>query len=297
MVEISNPNLYFGRSLLLKHVIIFTVVVFELFSLCAWTQETTAPASDSDFVTAWWQRSSRAAAEQPFWMAPLFTVTPRLVQQFRYDMAWQSQGNATTANYGTGKGLELIPTEHTEILISAPPYVTRTAPGLHDGFGDMTFLFKYRLAAGTEEHGNYVVTALLNTTVPTGSYSNGSTHGAFSPTLGLGKGWGDFDIQSTASVTLPTGNVDILGTPVGLNATFQYRLFKKFWPEVEVNSTFWTNGKNAGKKQVFLSPGLVVGRLHLWRRVGFAIGAGVQIAATSFHTYNHSRVISVRFPF
>jgi hypothetical protein len=230
-------------------------------------------------------------------MAPLFTVTPRLVQQFRYDVALQTKGNATTGNYGTGKGLELIPTEHTEILISAPPYVTHTAPGLHDGFGDMTFLFKYRLAAGTEEQGNYVVTALLNTTVPTGSYSNGSTHATFSPTLGFGKGWGAFDIQSTAGVILPTGDVDILGTPVGLNATFQYRLLKKFWPEVEVNSTFWTNGKNAGKKQVFLSPGLVVGRLHLWRRVGFAIGAGVQIAATTFHTYNHSWVTSVRFPF
>jgi hypothetical protein len=84
--------------------------------------------------------------------AQKYTDKPRKLQQFTYDKAWQSQGNAKTANYGTGKGLELIPTEHTEILISAPPYVTRTAPGLHDGFGDMTFLFKYRLAAGTEEH-------------------------------------------------------------------------------------------------------------------------------------------------
>ena len=278
-------------------IIVLAIVAAELVCVCAWAQNSASPSSHDNFVSEWLQRSSRAAAEQPFWMAPLFTVTPRLVQQFRYDVALQTKGNATTGNYGTGKGLELIPTEHTEILISAPPYVTHTAPGLHDGFGDMTFLFKYRLAAGTEEQGNYVVTALLNTTVPTGSYSNGSTHATFSPTLGFGKGWGAFDIQSTAGVTLPTGDVDIQGTPVGLNATFQYRLLKKFWPEVEINSTFWTNGKNAGKKQVFLSPGLVVGRLHLWRRVGFAIGAGVQLAATTFHTYNHSWVTSVRFPF
>ncbi len=276
--------------------LVITIVCLAL-SHQVTAQDDPQTQADGGIVKQWLQTSSRAAATQPFWMAPMFTVTPRLVQQFRYDMAWQTQGKTTTANYGTGKGLELIPTEHTEILISAPPYVTHTTPGLHDGFGDMTFLFKYRLAAGTEEQGNYVVTALLNTTIPTGSYSNGSTHATFSPILSFGKGWGAFDIQSTASVTLPTGDVDILGTPVGLNATFQYRLLKKLWPEVEVNSTFWTNGKNAGKKQVFLSPGLVVGRLHLWRRMGFAVGAGVQIAATSFHTYNHSWVASIRFPF
>ena len=58
----------------------------------------------------------------------------------------------------------------------------------------------------------------------------------------------------------------------------------------------WANGKNDGKKQVFLSPGLVVGKLHLWKRLGFAFGGGVQIAATQFHAYEHNWVTSVRFP-
>lgn len=279
----------------MRFVLVITIACFVL-SPPVGAQDDTQAQTDGGIVQEWLQTSSRAAATQPQWMAPMFTVTPRLVQQFRFDMAWQTKGNATTANYGTGKGLELIPTGHTEVLISAPPYVTHST-GLQDGFGDMSFLFKYRLAAGTEEQGNYVVTAFLSATVPTGSYSNGSTHATFAPTFAFGKGWGAFDIQSTASVTLPTGGVDILGTPVGLNGTFQYRLLKKLWPEVEVNSTFWANGGNAGKKQVFLSPGLVVGRLHLWRRVGFAVGAGVQIAATSFHTYSNSWVTSVRFPF
>ena len=51
------------------------------------------------------------------------------------------------------------------------------------------------------------------------------------------------------------------------------------------------------KKQVFLSPGLVVGKLRLWNRLGFAFGGGVQIAATQFHAYEHNWVTSVRFPF
>ncbi|HEX6823468.1 MAG TPA: hypothetical protein VF123_15530, partial [Candidatus Sulfotelmatobacter sp.] len=87
------------------------------------------------------------------------------------------------------------------------------------------------------------------------------------------------------------------GTPVALNLTAQYHTLKYFWPEIEVNSTMWANGKNDGKKQVFLSPGLVAGKFHLWNRVGMAVGGGVQIAATQFHTYEHNWVASVRFPF
>lgn len=281
----------------MKRLPILSIIALGFFTVCTWAQVAASQPADDDFVSDWLQRSARAAATQPQWIAPMFTVTPRLLQQLRYDMAWQTNGGATTANYGTGRGLEITPTEHTEFLISAPPYVTHDNPRLHDGFGDMAFLFKYRVAAGNERRGNYVVTAFLSTTVPTGTYSNGSTHATFTPTLALGKGWGNFDIQSTSGVTLPTGEIDVLGTPIGLNATAQYRVLGKVWPEVEVNSTLWANGRNAGKKQVFLSPGLVVGRLHLWRRVGFAIGTGVQIAATSFHAYNHSWVLSVRLPF
>jgi hypothetical protein len=230
-------------------------------------------------------------------MAPLFTVTPRLVQQVRYDIAWQSKAGSTTTNFGGGKGLELVPAERAEILVSLPPYITHSNPQVHGGFGDMAFLFKYRAAAGTDKEGNYIVTAMFGATVPTGSYSNGATHALLTPSLGLGKGWGDFDVQSTIGVTLPTGDIDKFGTPVVFNTVLQYRVLKKLWPELEVNSTFWANGKNVGQKQVFLSPGLMIGRIRLWKRVGFAFGGGVQIAATRFHNYDRNWVTSVRFPF
>jgi len=42
---------------------------------------------------------------------------------------------------------------------------------------------------------------------------------------------------------------------------------------------------------------LMVGRFRLWGRVGFAIGGGIQIAVTHFHTFNHNRVLTLRFPF
>jgi hypothetical protein len=259
-----------------------------------------APAdsgSGNGFISEWFDRSARAESEQPHWAAPMFTVTPRLVQQFRYDAGWQLNSGFTNANYGNSKGLELIPLDRVELYVSAPPYLTHTKPGSEDGIGDMTFLFKYRAAAANPENGNYVVTAMLVATVPTGTYANGSTDASVAPTLVLGKGWRNFDLQATAGVTVPTGDRQILGTPVALNATAQYQLRRYFWPEVEVNSTMWTNGKNDGKKQVFLSPGLVVGKFQLWNRVGVALGAGVQIAATQFHTYEHNWVTSARFPF
>jgi hypothetical protein len=284
----------------LKNPIIVTLgVVFTLglFPVSTWAQGATTQSSDEDFLSDWFQRSSRAEAEQPHWAAPIFTVTPRLVQQFRYDMGWQLNSGFTNANYGGGKGLELIPVDRVELSVSAPPYLTHTKPGVNDGIGDLAFLFKYRVAAGNPSNGNYVATAMLAATVPTGAYTNGSTDASLTPTLALGKGWGNFDLQGTAGVTVPTGDRNVLGTPVALNATAQYHMLKYLWPEVEVNSTMWANGKNDRKKQVFLSPGLVVGKLHLWKRIGFAFGGGVQIAATQFHAYEHNWVTSVRFPF
>ncbi len=280
----------------MKSLIIFVISV-GLLPTFVWSQSTVSESSYDTFVSNWFRRSSRAESEQPHWAAPMFTVTPRLVQQFRYDMGWQSNKGFTNANYGGGRGLELVPLDRIELYVSAPPYITHTKPGLNDGIGDMTFLFKYRAAAGNPENGNYIVTAVLAATVPTGTYANGSTDASVTPSLALGKGWGNFDLQGTAGVTVPTGNSSVLGTPVGLNLTAQYHLLKYFWPEVEINSTMWANGKNDGKKQAYLSPGLVVGKVHLWKRLGFAFGGGVQIAATQFHSYEHSWVTSIRFPF
>ena len=284
----------------MKNLIIITlaaVFALGLVPVFTWAQNATTPFSDEGFLSDWFQRSSRAESEQPHWAAPMFTVTPRLVQQFRYDMGWQLNSGFTNANYGSGKGLELVPLDRVELYVGAPPYLTHTKPGVNDGIGDMTFLFKYRAAADNPENGNYVVTAMLAATVPTGTYTNGSTDASLTPSLALGKGWGNFDLQGTAGVTVPTGDRNVLGTPVALNATVQYHVLKYFWPELEINSTMWSNGKNDGKKQVFLSPGLVVGKVHLWKRLGFAFGGGVQIAATQFHAYEHNWVTSVRFPF
>jgi len=50
-------------------------------------------------------------------------------------------------------------------------------------------------------------------------------------------------------------------------------------------------------KQNFVTPGLVMGRFHVAKRLGFSIGGGYQIATTHFHTTNHNAILSIRFPF
>jgi hypothetical protein len=46
-----------------------------------------------------------------------------------------------------------------------------------------------------------------------------------------------------------------------------------------------------------MTPGLVIGRIHLWKRLAVTVGGGMQIATTHFHRNNHNGIFSVRFPF
>jgi hypothetical protein len=83
------------------------------------------------------------------------------------------------------------------------------------------------------------------------------------PTIAYGKGFGNFDLHGTFGVGAPTADTNIVGRNYAWNNTFQYRAFRKFWPEVELNSTFFQDGKNDGQKQNCVTPGLVMGRTRL----------------------------------
>jgi hypothetical protein len=246
----------------------------------------------------WLDRVSQTQEEQPHWITPLVTVTPRLEQEFRYDVYHQQLANGRDLwNVGGSKGLELIPTSRTEVIVGVPAYFVRDNPNSPDGFGDTSFLLKYRLAAGNGEHGSYIVSAFLGATVPTGSYRNGAESATVTPTLAAGKGFGPISVQSTLGMTFPTDDTRLFGHPVAFNTAFQYHVHRYFWPEVEVNSTFFNGGPNDGRKQAFITPGAVFGRFPIHNRVGFTFGLGMQIAATQFHTYNHSVVLTARLPF
>jgi hypothetical protein len=259
--------------------------------------QTERQGNGDGFFAGWFGRVSHTQAEQPPWLAPVFTATPRLEEMFVYDISRQNTAKGDLTSFGGTKGLLLIPSEHINVVITPPTYFTHENTNIHDGFGDVSFLLKYRLAAANEEAGDYVVTAFVGATIPTGAYNNGAPHAVITPTIGFGKGWGHFDVQSTLGVGIPVRDGARLGTPIFYNTAFQYVVLKKVWPEVEINATVFPNGPNAGNTQLFLSPGLLLGKFHLWRRLGFAVGGGIQIAVTHFHTFNHNTVLTVRFPF
>ena len=56
-------------------------------------------------------------------MTPVATVTPRLEQEFRFDTLHQVTPTGNVTNLDGGKGLELIPTRNTELLLNLPPYL------------------------------------------------------------------------------------------------------------------------------------------------------------------------------
>ena len=168
---------------------------------------------------------------------------------------------------------------------------------VRDGIGDEPLLVKYRITSRNEQHGNYILTAFLGVTLPTGNHTNGASHAIITPTIAAGKGWGGFDVQTTLGVGLPAGGTATLGRPISSNTTLQYRVLKLLWPEVEISSTSWRGGTKAGKNQVFVTPGLIVGRIPLNRRVALVFGGGFQIATTRYHAYSHAVVLTFRVPF
>jgi hypothetical protein len=277
---------------------------FPLFADDSASSQSSSPiATPTDgYFGGWFTRVSKIQSEQPHWITPMVTVTPRLEEELRYDQMWENMpGGKSLTSYGGGKGLEIIPAENIELIFGIPAWQNeRTSPTkqIH-GWADESFLLKYRLLSANEEQGNYILTAFLGLAVPTGSEDFTTHHYVVTPTLAFGKGWGDFDFQSTLGVSLPdngsapAGN----GTPILWNTAFQYRVMKNLWPEVEVNYTHWPNGKHSGLDQAFITPGLVVGRIPIAGRLGLTFGAGYQIAATDHPLYRHNFILSVRLPF
>lgn len=261
-------------------------------------------AASGGFFNQWLARTSATQAKQPAWAVPLVTTYTGLIQVARTDIVRQiAPALTTTWNYDNSKGLNLVPWANTELAFNLPPYIQHNTTAVN-GFGDVSLLGKYRILSGNAQHGNYTLSAWVLATIPTGSYKNGSTDASVAPTLGAGKGFGKFDVQSTLGATLPTGNpaITTAGRPVAWNTVAQYRIGKLFWPEIESNATFYKGGTNDGKTQEFITPGLIVGKCALHpsdpkSRPGLAVGAGMQIAASRFHSYNHELVMTARWIF
>ncbi len=263
----------------------------------------------ANYFQTWFARSDAAKDSQPHWMTPLVTVTPRLEQEVRYDQYWEKRGNGSTLDiYDAGKGLELIPTSTNEVLINPPAYQYKgnTKTPANGWLDDQFLVIKQRLLSANEQDGNYIVSAFLGVTAPSGNAAFTNNTWIVTPTIAAGKGFGDFDIQATMGVALPADHQGTLGTSLATNVALQYHLFTYFWPEFEANSTYWMDGKQrGGKVQILLTPGIILGRFDVLPGVRAIIGGGYQVAVSPKYivtseqtpTYNHAWILTARLAF
>ncbi|MEJ0049388.1 MAG: hypothetical protein WDN04_27245 [Rhodospirillales bacterium] len=263
---------------------------------------------DSYFDT-WSERAAYARATQPEWSSPLVTTTSMLEQRFRFETEFQRSGNDTdTIDVDGGKGLDLIVGNTEELQIALPPYYVRTAASQKnalEGWNDWPVArFKQRLLSSPADQGNYIVSAWLQVGLPIGSSKLTNHAVTLSPTLGFGKGWGPFDIQGTIGGQIPTAYEGKIGEQILGNLAFQYNVLHYFWPQAEVNWTYYPNGPRAGLSQVFLTPSLGIARIKLSRDLKFTVVVGYQVAVAPDYrakpltpAYDRAWIISTRLNF
>jgi hypothetical protein len=221
-----------------------------------------------DYFLHWFDRVDEVSATQPNWPSPIMTTTPLIKELIAYGQSLQTLPNgARTTVYNGGinaLGLHFVPTLSNEFTIGLPTYQVRTGRNPAAGLTDLPFLLvKHRLASANAENGDYIVTVFLSGQAPTGITAFTTNAYYITPTLAVGKGFGDLVVQATVGTPWPTSNYDKLGTQLVTNVAFQYHLFKYFWPEVEFNYTHWMNGPRNGVDQLFMTFGATIGTFSI----------------------------------
>lgn len=258
-----------------------------------------ATAAHADGIFDSWLNAVTATQNnQPHWVTPLVTVTPRLEQEYRADFLYQRMPDGSaTQNYGNGKGLELIvPNLNTEVLINAPAYIHRSS-AKPDGFADPSIALKYRVAAANEENGNYIITLMASEGFAMSSRGVDTPAKVYTPTLLVGKGFGRFDIQSTYGYSIPDSDTAGVGRTRNWSTALQYHVGTRLWPEVEYQRLSYSGGgANRGHSQDFVTAGLI-SKWHLQGRMNLVAGLGYQQAVGGFRTYDNQFMLTTRLSF
>ena len=273
-------------------------------SLLAGLCVTLVPAAraQQSFKERFFGHNAAMARLQPSWPTPLVEPEPRLTQYYRFSISNEfTSDGARTVNYGNGRGGGIVAWNRFEFDAYPPGYVEHKTPSQDDGLGDTELLVKLRLASAAAEHGNYIATFLLGRSFPTGSYSNGAESGAWTPTVAGGIGvTRSIDVETSLGGWLPTARVTEQGRSVVWNSLTQIHTSRSTWLELEDNALYFMGGAHGGQMQNFLTPAAFYYlRSPEWKppHPFLVFTAGMQIATSTFHTYNHNFIGEVRILF
>ena len=239
-------------------------------------------------------------ALQPTWPTPVVESDPRLTQYYRFAFSNEYTPSRTqTVNYGNNRGGGIVEWNRVEIDWLPPSYIQHNSSAA-DGFGDTSALMKFRIVSANAAHGNYIATAIISHTFAT-SGQNGGLTDSWTPALAGGFGFlKRFDGESALGGTLPTGKIATQGRSILWNALVQDHATRSFWLELENNATFYFAGSHDGKMQNFITPAAhYVVKLPQWKpqHPFFVFSAGMQIATSAFHSYNHNTIAELRILF
>ena len=264
-------------------------------------QQPSQPSAPQSFATRFFAHNYDVAQVQPTFVTPAVEPDPRLVQFYRVSVAHSYTPTGTeTVNYGNVHGLGIIVGNRYEFDVIQPPYIQHNSAAA-DGWGDTTISAKARIVSGNAQHGNYILSALLAHSFATGSHSNGALTGSFTPTLAGAVGVRKrFALESTLGGALPTGKIATQGRTIAWNALVQAHTTTHLWLEVENNACFYFTGEHDGKMQNFVTPAAYyIARRASWKPTHpfWIVNAGMQIATSGFHTYNHNLIAETRLIF
>jgi hypothetical protein len=244
--------------------------------------------------------NAQMADLQPTWMGPLIQSDARLSQAIRLSVSDASAPGEQIVSYGNNHGVSVIAERRFQIDFDQPSFFRNHSAAYPDGFGNAGAQVKYRIASGNAEHGNFAVTAIDFHGFAPRAVQNGMLSAYDCPKIAAGIARGRFNVQATLGGLLPAAKVAAQGRAIEWNVTAQLHPTPHTWFDIENNAAFNFGGPCDGNTQSFITPAaFYMVRLKQWGPTHSALvfDAGMQIATSGFHLYNHNLVSEVRILF
>jgi hypothetical protein len=258
------------------------------------------PLAKQTFKDRFFAHNYEMTKLQPNWPTPLVESDPRLTQYYRFAFSNEYTAAGThTVNYGNARGGGIVAFNRIQVDWLPPSYIQHNSTAV-DGFGDTAVLVKFRIASANAEHGNYILTAILNHTFASSS-KNGAATDSWNPTLAGGIGFlRHFSVESSLGGAMPTGKIAAQGRSITWNSLVYDHITPHVFLELENNATFYFAGSHDGKMQNFVTPAA----FYIYKRTDWkpthpflVFDGGMQIATSRFHTFNHNTILEMRILF